>query len=78
MDGGASCAAVFLLSYGVSRFLSMATDGAPHSGLVSAAVLEIAIGMLCSLDLIRHRRTRIAHKNGAAKGRPKTWSTEAT
>ncbi len=48
------------LSYGLSRVLSMAIDGYPHSGLVSAAVFEIAVGGLCLVDLIRHRKKTAA------------------
>ena len=32
------------LSYGMSRLVSIAIDGVPHSGLVGAAIFEIAIG----------------------------------
>ena len=35
-------ASLIYLSYGLSRLLSIAIDGIPHSGLVSAAILEIA------------------------------------
>ena len=55
--------AAIYLSYGVSRLLSFAIDGLPHSALVSAAVLEIALGAVCLLGLLRlrknTRRTRI-------------------
>lgn len=51
----ATAAAVYL-SYGLSRILSMAIDGIPHSGLVSAATIELAIGGVCLLDLLRHRK----------------------
>jgi len=53
------------LSYGLSRILSMAIDGLPHSGLVSAAVIEIAIGGICLVDLIRHRKTTVARRFAA-------------
>ncbi len=49
-------ATVTFLSYGLSRLLSMAIDGVPHSGLVSAAVLEIAIGVICLIVFMRFRR----------------------
>lgn len=58
-------ATAIYLSYGLSRFLSMAIDGVPHSGLVSAAVLEIAIGAICFLDLTRHRKTNVARQTAA-------------
>ena len=49
-------ATVICLSYGLSRLLSMATDGFPNGGLVSAAILEIAIGVACLLALMFIRR----------------------
>lgn len=54
----ATAAAVYL-SYGLSRILSMAIDGVPHSGLVSAAAIEIAIGAICLVDLMRHRTATV-------------------
>jgi len=50
-------ASLIYLSYGLSRLLSMAIDGIPHSGLVSAAVLELAIGLICLLVFTRHRKS---------------------
>lgn len=55
------------LSYGLSRVLSMAIDGYPHSGLVSAAVFEIAVGGLCLVELMRHRK-KTATPQIAAEG----------
>ena len=49
-------ATVVYLSYGLSRLLSMTTDGFPNGGLVSAAVLEIVIGVACLFVLVRLRR----------------------
>ena len=49
-------ASVVYLSYGLSRLLSMAIDGFPHSGLVSAAAIELGIGAVCLLALMRVRR----------------------
>lgn len=46
-----TAAAVFL-SFGLSRFLSMIVDGVPHEGLVSAAVVEVAMGTICLISLI--------------------------
>ena len=43
------------LSYGLSRILSMAIDGVPVEGLVQAAVLEIAIGLVCVFALAKCR-----------------------
>jgi hypothetical protein len=48
-------ASVVYLSYGLSRLLSMAMDGLPHSGLVSAAGIELGIGAACLLALLRAR-----------------------
>ena len=50
-------ASLIYLPYGLSRLLSMLVDGIPHSGLVSAAVLEIAIGSICLLAFTRHRKS---------------------
>lgn len=50
-------ATVTYLSYGLSRVLSMAIDGVPNGALVSAAVLEIAIGVFCFFGLTYLRRT---------------------
>lgn len=60
----ATAAAVYL-SYGLSRFLSMAIDGVPHSGLVSAASIEVVIGAICFVDLMRHRKTAVARRIAA-------------
>ena len=51
-----STATVIYLSYGLSRVFSMATDGFPNSGLVSAAAIEIAIGVACLIGFARLRR----------------------
>ncbi len=40
-------AALVYLSYAASRALSMGVDGMPAEGLVQAAVLEGALGLLC-------------------------------
>ena len=53
-------ASLIYLSYGLSRLLSMVVDGIPHSGLVSAAVLEIAIGVICLLVWSRNRISAFA------------------
>jgi len=50
-------ATVIYLSYGLSRLLSIAMDGVPHGGLVTAAILELAIGGACLLALLRLRTT---------------------
>ena len=69
----ATATAVYL-SYGLSRILSMAIDGVPHSGLVSAAVIEIAIGGICLVDLMRHRKATVARQI-AAEG---VWYADRT
>jgi uncharacterized membrane protein HdeD (DUF308 family) len=46
------------LSYGLSRILSMAIDGMPAEGLVQAAVLEIAIGLVCVFILVKYRENQ--------------------
>lgn len=40
-------AALIYLSYAVSRFTSMAVDGAPAAGLVQAALIESVVGLGC-------------------------------
>lgn len=68
----ATASAVYL-SYGLSRVLSMAIDGVPHSGLVSAAVIEIAIGVICFVDFTRYRKS-----NGACQSAARTvWYAAA-
>ncbi len=42
-------ATVVYLSYGLSRILSIVLDGMPDSGMVSAASIEILIGVVCLL-----------------------------
>lgn len=48
-------AAVVYLSYGGSRLLGMALDGAPGSGLVGATVIELVLGLANLLALRRSR-----------------------
>lgn len=60
-------ATTIYLSYGLSRFMSMAIDGVPHSGLVGAAVLETGIGVICFLDLTRYRKTGFERRNSAGR-----------
>jgi len=49
---------VIYLSYGMSRFLSMAVDGMPSEGLVAAAVLEILVGLVCVVAFVKYRREK--------------------
>jgi len=44
-------ATVLYLSYGLSRLVSMSIDGVPDSALVSAALLEIVVGLSCYASL---------------------------
>jgi uncharacterized membrane protein len=44
--------ALIYLSYAVSRFASMAVDGLPASGLLTATFVEAAIGLACLSVLI--------------------------
>lgn len=59
-------ATITFLSFGLSRVVSMAIDGMPDSGLVGAAVLEIAIGVMCFVDLMYLRGSRFVHRNESA------------
>ncbi len=54
-------AAAIYLSYGLSRVLSMALDGMPDSGMVSAAAIELVIGVICVMTLDQTRRSSGAH-----------------
>ncbi len=56
-----TAAAAIYLPYGLSRLLSISIDGVPHSGLVAAAIFEIAVGTVCLLALIPGRNGHIAH-----------------
>ena len=55
-------ATVVYLAYGLSRILSMTMDGMPNDGIVGAAAIEIAIGGICLLDLMRHQSTTTARR----------------
>ena len=70
-------AAAVYLSYGLSRFLSMVSDGVPHTGLVSAAALEVAIGAVCAVDLMRQRRKPTACQADPENTWPSTAEEEA-
>ena len=59
-------ASVIYLSYGLSRLWSIAIDGIPHSALVSAAMLELALGAVCLLGFVRLRVN--ARRNRNARG----------
>lgn len=49
-------AAIVYLAYGLSRLLSIALDGMPASGLILAAGLEITLGALNAVLLLRLRQ----------------------
>lgn len=49
-------ATMLYLSYGTSRFISLALDGIPAQGLIFIAFFEIAIGLICAVVLIRQVR----------------------
>ncbi len=55
----ATATAVYL-SYGLGRVMSIAIDGLPHSGMVSAAVIELVIGAVCLVTLLHVRRANAA------------------
>lgn len=42
-------------SYGLSRILSFSLDGMPHTVLVQAAALEIAVAVICTFALVKYR-----------------------
>ncbi|MEM7069890.1 MAG: DUF4345 family protein [Pseudomonadota bacterium] len=45
-------ATLIYLSYASSRFVSMASDGIPATGLVQAAALEAFVGLICLVILM--------------------------
>jgi len=49
--------ALFYLSYGLSRILSMLLDGMPADELVQATILEMIIGLLCLFALVKYRES---------------------
>lgn len=48
-------ATLLYLSYGLSRLYSIAVDGMPDTVILTVAVLEIVIGLVCCFALIRYR-----------------------
>ena len=51
-------AVVIYLSYGLSRLLGFALDGSSNAGLVDAAIVEIAIGLIvCAVVVCDRGRT---------------------
>jgi hypothetical protein len=51
-------AALLYGSYGVSRLLSMLFDGVPSTSLVWAALLELIIGALCVVSILRFSQSQ--------------------
>ena len=49
-------ASIVYLSYGFGRITSIALDGIPHSGMISATAIELVIGCVCAAALLRSRR----------------------
>ncbi|MBX2838835.1 MAG: DUF4345 domain-containing protein [Gammaproteobacteria bacterium] len=47
VDTALKLAALIYLSYSASRVVSMLLDGVPASGLITAAALEVLIGLAC-------------------------------
>jgi hypothetical protein len=45
---------VLYFSYGLSRLLSTAIDGAPAEGLIQAVILELIIGLACVLASLKY------------------------
>lgn len=60
----AALGATVFLAYAFGRMVSMAVDGSPHDGLVTALMIELAIGGACVIVLSRHWA---AHRLGAAR-----------
>ena len=54
-------ATAIYLPYGLARLVSIGIDGMPDSGLVSAAIFEIVIGVVCLLVLKPALGGRTAH-----------------
>lgn len=51
-------AVIIYLSYGLSRLLGFALDGSSNTGLVDAAIIEIAIGLIvCAVIVCDRGRT---------------------
>lgn len=46
-------ATLLYLSYGLSRFFSIAIDGVPAQGLVVIAFFEITVGLICATVFLR-------------------------
>lgn len=46
---------VLYTAFGLSRLLGMALDGLPGPALVQITILELTVGLICGLTLLRYR-----------------------
>ena len=51
----ASLGTIVFLAFATGRIVSMAVDGWPGGSIVTALVIEIAIGLLCLLAMVKQR-----------------------
>ena len=51
----AALGAIVFLAFATGRIVSMAVDGWPGGSIVTALVIEIAIGLLCLLAMVKQR-----------------------
>ena len=64
-------AAAVYLSYGFARLLSIALDGMPESGLVLATAIELGLGAVLALLLLRSAgRPAVGAPHAHCPGRP--------
>lgn len=56
-------AALIYLSYGIARVVGFGIDGMPHASIVSAAVIEIILGMI-SLAMLKGAARSAKNENG--------------
>ncbi|MCR9136650.1 MAG: DUF4345 domain-containing protein [Alphaproteobacteria bacterium] len=47
---------VLYTAFGLSRLVGMAIDGLPGPALVQITILELAVGLVCGLALLRYRK----------------------
>ena len=57
-------AALIYLSYGIARVVGFGIDGMPHASIVSAAVIEIILGMI-SLAMLKGAARSAKNENNA-------------
>ena len=68
-----SIAAAVYLAYGVSRLLSLAFDGMPDAGIVSAIAIELVLGLLAAAALVWMPREASAGARPKPRRRPEAW-----